>query len=155
MPQVGLYGRSRGSSLLPVWKRRVGRSVACGLLVALVGAGVAEGHATRTVIRTSENQMYGRIVVGPTRYTVYLFCSGSALNCNGHPSPDSFRPLIAHGALVTTPWSQIKPSKLETRRMYIYKGDRRPGQTNGDHRYQGSGAWFVITPDGEPPVPEM
>jgi predicted lipoprotein with Yx(FWY)xxD motif len=57
--------------------------------------------------------------------------------------------------------SQIKSSKLGTRSLngkkqvtyygqplYLYKGDTRPGTTKGEQRYQGSGAWFVISVDG-------
>lgn len=147
-----------------MWKRRVGGWAASVLLVVIVGVGIAEGRATRTVIRTGFSHWHARIVVGPARYTVYVFCSGSSLYCRGHPSSVSFRPLVAYGRVVTTPWSQIKASKLGTRRLanqqrqvtyygeplYLYEGDRKPGQTNGERARQGSGSWWAIGPNGQP-----
>jgi predicted lipoprotein with Yx(FWY)xxD motif len=32
--------------------------------------------------------------------------------------------------------------------LYLYRGDRRPGQTNGEQRTTSRGAWFVIATNG-------
>lgn len=139
------------------------------MAVALIGASVAQGNATRTVIRTGENQTYGQIVVGPAHYTLYVFCTGSGVMwCKGHPKSWRFRPLLARGDVVAARGSQINANKLGTKKLpngqrqvtyygqplYRYKHDYEPGQTNGAYQDQGSGTWAPIRPDGKtfPPM---
>jgi predicted lipoprotein with Yx(FWY)xxD motif len=129
--------------------------------LALVGGGAALA-ATTTTIRTANNLKLGRILAGPARYTLYVFCvNGSDTNCPGHGS-STWPRLVAHGRVVAASGSQLNQSKLSTRKasngqiqvtyyghpLYLYSGDKQPGQANGEGKFQGNGAWFAINKFG-------
>ncbi len=129
-------------------------------VIALAGVSAALASST-TTIRSTNNAKYGRILQGPSRFTLYVFCPGTSTRCTGHTS-STWPPLIASGKVVAASGSHINQSKLSTRKLsngkrqvtyygqplYLYKGDRKPGQTNGENKYQGNGAWFVISTGG-------
>jgi predicted lipoprotein with Yx(FWY)xxD motif len=128
-------------------------------VVALVGVSVAVASSTMT-IRSTNNAKYGRILQGPARYSLYVFCPGTSTRCTGHSS-STWPPLWATGKPVPASGSQIKASKLGTRTLngrkqvtyygqplYLYKGDKHPGTTNGENKYSGNGAWFLISNTG-------
>lgn len=143
-------------------RRRAIRLGLVGSAVALT-AGTAALAASRTVIRSTNNPSYGRILEGPARYTLYVFCVGTNTHCAGAKS-SSWPPLVAHGRVVPASGSHIKAGKLGTRRLssgkrqvtyygqplYLYKGDRRPGKTNGEEKGNSRGSWFVISTAGRP-----
>jgi predicted lipoprotein with Yx(FWY)xxD motif len=129
--------------------------------VALIAAGAAFAAST-TTIRTSNNQTLGRILVGPARYTLYVWCKGvSDTNCPGKGSP-AWPALVATGKVVAASGSGLKSSKLSTRKLsngkhqvtyyghplYLYRGDKKAGQANGEGQYSGNGAWFAINTSG-------
>jgi predicted lipoprotein with Yx(FWY)xxD motif len=140
-----------------------GRAVRVGLVTCLVAAGAITTAlaATKTVIRTTNSLKYGRILEGPARYTLYVFCPGVSSHCTG-TSSRSWPPLIAHGRVVAASHSGLKPRKLSTRKisggrrqvtyygqpLYLYKGDHKPRQTNGEQRATSKGSWFVINISG-------
>jgi predicted lipoprotein with Yx(FWY)xxD motif len=132
----------------------------------LLCVGVAAAAAT-TTIRTTSNGRFGeRILDGPSGFTLYVFCPGTSLVCTGHSS-SVYRALIAHGSVVAARGSKLNARKLRTRKLsngqrqvtyygqplYLYKGDRKPGQVNGESRRCRSRQglikpWFVIGPSG-------
>lgn len=129
------------------------------LAVAATGAAFA---ATTTTIRTTNNPNLGRILVGPAGYTLYVWCVGTSdTNCPG-TSSSSWPAMVASGRVVAASGSQLNSSKLSTRTLsngkhqvtyyghplYLYKGDTKPGQTNGEGKYSGKGAWFAISKYG-------
>ena len=132
--------------------------VACAVVLTAIPAALAAGS---TVVRSTNNAKFGRILEGPARYTLYVFCAGTSTRCAGARS-SSFRPLIARGRVVPASGSHIKARKLGTRRLsdgkhqvtyygqplYLYKGDKRPGRTNGEERGNSRGSWFVISTTG-------
>lgn len=134
--------------------------------LALIGVTGALASAT-TTIRSANNPNYGRILEGPSRYTLYVFCSGANQRCAGHSSPN-WPPLIAHGRLVAARGSKVKARKLGTRTLsngkrqvtyygqplYLYRGDHSPGQTNGENKTQATGSWFVIATTGQATIPQ-
>ena len=142
--------------------RRAMRVSALGALIGVIAAGAAFA-ATTTTIRTTSNANLGRILVGPARYTLYVWCQGgSQTNCPGTSSA-SWPRMIAHGQVVAASGSQLNASKLSTRTvsggqrqvtyyghpLYLYSGDKNPGQTNGEGKYSGSGAWFALNTHGQ------
>jgi predicted lipoprotein with Yx(FWY)xxD motif len=146
---------------------RVARTPALIVAIALVGVGAALA-ATTTTIRTANNPHLGRILEGPARYTLYVFCPGvNTTHCPGHGS-STWPPLIAHGRVVAASGSQLKSSKLSTRKLangqhqvtyygnplYLYKGDRKPGQTKGEGKLQANGAWFAVNKYGSAVPPQ-
>jgi predicted lipoprotein with Yx(FWY)xxD motif len=128
--------------------------------VALIGVGVAVASST-TTIRSANNPTLGRILDGPARFTLYVFCPGTSTRCSGHTS-STWPPEIASGRVVAASGSKINSKKLSTRKLangkhqvtyygqplYLFKGDKNPGQTNGENKYQANGAWFVISTGG-------
>lgn len=165
--RVVRWGKARALALGIVGKRLACRGMFV-VLVALLGASVATGRGRSTVIRTSNNRSLGWIVVAPTRQTLYVFCSGASSWCKGDPPSGRFRPLIARGGVAAARGSQIRSSKLGTKKLstgerqvtyygqplFRDKDDRKPGQTRGEAKTQGSGIWFAIGPDGQPRFPE-
>jgi predicted lipoprotein with Yx(FWY)xxD motif len=143
------------------WIRgRAARVSALVSILALAGVSAAVASST-TTIRSTNNAKYGRILEGPSRFSLYVFCPGTSTNCTG-TSSSKWPPLTASGRVVAASGSQIKQSKLSTRKLrngkhqvtyygqplYLYKGDTRPGQTNGENKYSGNGAWFLISTAG-------
>jgi predicted lipoprotein with Yx(FWY)xxD motif len=153
----------RTTQRIAAWiARRATRVSALVGALAIVTAGAAFA-ATTTTIRTTANPNLGRILVGPARYTLYVWCKGgSQTNCPGSSS-SSWPALIAHGKVVAASGSQLTASKLSTRKLsngqhqvtyyghplYLYKGDKKPGRANGEGKYGGSGAWFAINKYGQ------
>ena len=139
------------------------RAVRIGAAVCLLAGAIASSAlaASTTIIRSTSDASYGRILEGPARYTLYVFCAGTSTHCAGARS-SSFPPLIAHGRVVAATHSGLRAGKLGTRRLrngqhqvtyygqplYLYKGDRRPGQTKGEQKSTSRGAWFVISTGG-------
>jgi predicted lipoprotein with Yx(FWY)xxD motif len=127
--------------------------------MALVGVSAAVASSTMT-IRSTNNATYGRILEGPAGYTLYVFCVGTQTVCTGH-SGSSWTPLWATGTPVPASGSKLSAKHLGTRTLngkkqvtyyrqplYLYKGDKKPGQTNGENKYSGNGSWFVISNGG-------
>jgi predicted lipoprotein with Yx(FWY)xxD motif len=130
-------------------------------VVALTAIPAALAATGGTVVRSTNNAKFGRILDGPARYTLYVFCAGTSTRCAGARS-SSFRPLLARMRVVPAPGSHIRASKLGTRRLrdgkhqvtyygqplYLYKGDKRPGKTSGEEKGNSRGSWFVISTTG-------
>jgi predicted lipoprotein with Yx(FWY)xxD motif len=133
-----------------------------GSLVALTAIPAALA-ASNVVIRSANNNKFGRILEGPARYTLYVFCGGTSTHCAGAKS-SSFPPLIARGRVVPASGARLTRKKLSTRRLpngqhqvtyygqplYLYKGDKRPGKTNGEEKRNSKGSWFVLSTSGRP-----
>jgi predicted lipoprotein with Yx(FWY)xxD motif len=132
-------------------------------IAMLLCVGVAVAAAT-TTIRTTNNSTFGRILEGPSGFTLYVFCPGTSTDCTGHRA-SSWPPLIAHGSVVAARGSRLNARKLRTRKLsdgqrqvtyygqplYLYKGDKKPGQVKGESCKvinQANGAWFVISNTG-------
>jgi len=141
--------------------RRSTRAVALIGALGLIASGAALA-ATTTTIRTTTNPNLGRILVGPAGYTLYVWCKGASdTNCPGTGS-SSWPAMVASGRVAAASGSQLNSSKLSTRKLsdgkhqvtyyghplYLYKGDKKPGQTTGEGKYSGSGAWFAINKYG-------
>jgi predicted lipoprotein with Yx(FWY)xxD motif len=133
----------------------------CGVLG---GVGVAQGDATGTVVGSRVSHTYGQVLVGATRYTLYVFCSSGRVRCNGRRSRN-YSPLIAHGRVLAAAGSRVNPNELGTRRLsgrrrqvtyygqplYYYKGDGRPGQYRGVERVGSPGSgWCPLGTWGSP-----
>jgi predicted lipoprotein with Yx(FWY)xxD motif len=138
------------------------------MVVALLLVGVTAALASATTtIRSVSNPTLGRILEGPSRYTLYVFCRGATERCAGHSSP-GWPPLIAGGRPVAARGSRIKATRLGTRKLrsgkrqvtyygqplYLYKGDHKAGQANGENKTLASGSWFVISTTGQAVVPQ-
>jgi predicted lipoprotein with Yx(FWY)xxD motif len=145
-------------------------STRIAVLVSVIGAlAVATALAsTTTTVRSTHSPRYGPILENGARHTLYVWCPGTSTRCTSAHRASSWPPLISQGQLVAAAHSGVSQHKLATRRLsngtrqvtyygqplYLYKGDRRPCQVNGEERPSGSGAFFVITTGGRPePTP--
>lgn len=145
------------------------------LLIALVawalagfGASVALAGSARpaTTVLKTRSRLAARVVVDSGEYTLYAWVRGTNSYGSAHNDP-GFRPLIAHGRVVAAPGSKINGTKLGTRTLangqrqvtyhheplYLYNGDTKPNQTNGENKPSGNSAWFVVQYNGRPAPP--
>jgi predicted lipoprotein with Yx(FWY)xxD motif len=142
-------------------------AIAVGLMALALAAGnAAIASSTRsTVIGSAIKFPWDPFLVGPDHHSVYMWCTGwSGKKCPGR-SNHAWLPLIAHGRLLAEPHSQVNAGGLGTvslsnrqrqviyygHRLYYYRGDRKPGQTNGQAKHQGQGIWLLVSARGGGP----
>ena len=140
-----------------------GITVLAVLEFAGVGAGVASsGSSVRVAAVASGPSALGRIVVDSRGHTLYLFekdrrgasaCSGACLVY--------WPPLLTGGAPAAT--KGARPSLLGSIRradgtrqvtyaghpLYLFSGDTRRGQTNGEGLKDFGAGWYVLMPSGK------
>lgn len=128
----------------------------------------AVASSTETVVRSTYNPSWSRVLVGPTRHSLYVFCSphrhGRSWTCSGRHA-HGWPPVIAHGRVVAARGSGIHARELGSVKLksgqrqvtyfgnalYYYRGDHKPGQINGQAKHEGAGVWSLISPvDGKP-----
>lgn len=136
------------------------------VVLALLGAAAAALASSETLIRSARSATLGPILEGPSRHTLYVFVRGTSSTGSAHKSP-YWPPLIASGRVVAARGSHVRRSRLSTDRLsdgerqvtyygqplYLSKRDHKPGQTRGERRRQGDGAWFVVSVSGRPVPP--
>ena len=140
-----------------------GITVLAVLAFAGVGAAVASsGSSARVSTVASGSSALGRIIVDSRGHTLYLFekdrrgasaCSGACLVY--------WPPLLTSGAPTTT--KGARPSLLGSIRradgtrqvtyaghpLYLFSGDTRRGQTNGEGLKDFGAGWYVLMPSGK------
>jgi predicted lipoprotein with Yx(FWY)xxD motif len=142
---------------------------ASALVAVVAGLAIATAvAATTTTVRTTNSPRYGRILADSSGHTLYYWCGGTSTRCTSSHSASSWPGLIAEGRLVAAARSGVNARKLGTRRLsngkqqvtyygeplYLYSGDRKPCQANGEGRISGNGSFFVVMTSGRPePTP--
>ena len=140
-----------------------GITVLAVLAFAGVGAAVASsGSSARVSTVASGSSALGRIIVDSRGHTLYLFekdrrgasaCSGACLVY--------WPPLLTSGAPTAT--KGARPSLLGSIRradgtrqvtyaghpLYLFSGDTRRGQTNGEGLKDFGAGWYVLMPSGK------
>ena len=140
-----------------------GITVLAVLAFAGVGAAVASsGSSARVATVASGSSALGRIIVDSRGHTLYLFekdrrgasaCSGACLVY--------WPPLLTSGA--PTANKGARPSLLGSIRradgtrqvtyaghpLYLFSGDTRRGQTNGEGLKDFGAGWYVLMPSGK------
>lgn len=126
--------------------------------------GAVAGRKTTTVVRSSQNsRVQNRILVDSRGYTLYTWFHGQ-FHYGSAQHNKRFPPLIARGRVVAARGSGIDGLKLGTRKLssgqlqvtyhgqplYLYNGDHKAGQANGEMQQQTNGAWFAVRSDGHP-----
>jgi predicted lipoprotein with Yx(FWY)xxD motif len=140
-------------------------------LVALVvaacgGSGAATAAAPKTSTGAAatvgvSNSSLGSILVNPSRRTLYLFKAdvGGKSACTG-ACASAWPPLVATGK--PTAGSQLTAAKLGTTTrsdgtqqvtynghpLYLYIGDKKPGDVAGQGVTAFGAAWFALSPSG-------
>jgi predicted lipoprotein with Yx(FWY)xxD motif len=142
------------------------RAVRISALVAVIGAlGIASALAsttTTTTMRSWNSPRYGQIVAGPAKYTLYFWCYGTSSYCNKPTSSRKWPPMLVHGRLTASPHSGLNPRKLGKHRLhngsyqvtyygqplYLYSGDRKTCEANGEGKLVNNGVFMVVTTSG-------
>ncbi len=133
--------------------------------VALIGVGAAVAAST-TTIRSANNATLGRILEGPSHFTLYVFVQGTNSHGTAH-TQSGWPALTASGKVVAAAGSHINAGKLSTHKLssgkhqvtyygqplYLYSGDKSAGQTKGEAKSTSSGTWVVVSTSGRPVPP--
>jgi len=151
---------SRGWSSL----RIMGWILAAVCVVALTGVAAARvAHRASSTTLTTEKAKPGTVIVTSTRRALYLFTkdpSGRS-TCAG-ACAKAWPPLIANGKVTVARGSGLKASLLGTTRrsdhrlqvtydhhpLYMFGGDHRAGQINGEGASAFHGHWYLVSPAG-------
>ena len=113
-----------------------------------------------------DTSVQDRIVVDSSGYTLYTWFHGQG-NYGSAEYNRNFPPLIAHGRVVAGCGSKINGHNLGIRKLsdgqgqvtyhgqplYLYTGDHKPGQANGELQQDGKGDWCAVANDGRPAFP--
>ena len=128
--------------------------------------GPAKAHVQASVVGQSsawaDLRVVERELLGQQKgYTLYIYCSGAANVCSKGHTSSLWPPMIAYHKPVAGPGVNAK--KLGTKKingknvvtyygnpLYRYKGDTKPGQTNGEAKNK---TWYVVTQFGQPLTP--
>jgi predicted lipoprotein with Yx(FWY)xxD motif len=107
------------------------------------------------------NTGLGSVLVDAKGRTLYLFQKdvGTKSACTGAcatdwpPLRDSGQPTLGSGANAslagTTPRSDGAPQVIYNRHpLYLFSGDQKPGDTNGQGVNAFGGLWYVLSPSG-------
>ena len=147
------------------FKLSISRKLACLVAVSIVGlAGIATAWASSTTEVKIIKAKGGHILGQQKGYALYVYCSGANNNCKKGASGSNWYPMIAYHK--PTAGAGINKRKLGTKKigshsvvtyygqpLYRYKGDTKPGQTNGEAKPQGNGGWYVVSQFGQPLPP--
>ena len=108
------------------------------------------------------NASLGNIVVNSQGRTLYLFNrdSGTMSECNGAcavnwpPLRVAGKPTIGSGAkasLISTSTRSdgARQVTYNGHPLYLFKGDSKPGDTNGEGLNAFGGSWFAVSPAGD------
>ena len=130
-----------------------------GATAATAPATTASGHAA--TVGTANAGNLGTVLVDPKGRTLYLFQkdSGTKSACFGAcaslwpPLRATGKPTAGSGAnasmVGTTARSDGKPQvTYNGHPLYLYSGDQKPGDTNGEGLTAFGGSWFALTPAG-------
>jgi predicted lipoprotein with Yx(FWY)xxD motif len=155
------------------------RAVARATVVALIVLGVAacgssgssSTSATTTPPKTTDgapatlgvaNTDLGRILVNTQGRTLYLFKKDTSTKstCTGAcaaawpPLRVTGKPTVGRGTnatmLATSKRSDGNPQVTDNGHpLYLYTGDQKPGDTNGQGLNAFGGGWFAVSPSGD------
>jgi predicted lipoprotein with Yx(FWY)xxD motif len=142
-------------------------STACGSSAYSAGGYGAPipASATSTVAAATigvRNTSLGRVVVDSKGRTLYLFEKDTSRRsaCSGQCA-QYWPPLLTHGAPVArTGVKQSLVGKIKRANgsqqvtyaghpLYLYVGDSKPGQTNGEGSQEFGAGWDVLSPSGK------
>jgi predicted lipoprotein with Yx(FWY)xxD motif len=116
---------------------------------------------TPATIGVANNGGLGKVLVDSHGKTLYLFekDSGTRSACTGAgaaawpPLRASHKPVVSSGAspsmVTTAPRSDGAPQVVyHGRPLYLFSGDKNPGDTNGQGVTAFGGAWYAVSPAG-------
>jgi predicted lipoprotein with Yx(FWY)xxD motif len=136
--------------------------MACLAIVAIVGlTGIATAWASSSTEVQVIKTKLGHILGQQKGFTLYIYCTGASVVCSKGHTSSLWPPMIAYHKPVAGPG--VNPKKLGTKKingksvvtyygdpLYRYKGDTKPGQTNGEAKNH---TWYAVTQFGQPQTP--
>lgn len=136
--------------------------------LALAGCGGSSNNASPTTASGSSatigvsNDALGSIIVNSQRRTVYLFQkdSGTKSTCTGACAVDwpplltSGKPTEGSGANASLVGTTSRPDGKKQltyngHPLYLFSGDKMPGDTNGEGLNAFGGNWYAVSPTGD------
>jgi predicted lipoprotein with Yx(FWY)xxD motif len=130
-----------------------------GASAASAASQTASGHSATVGVANEGN--LGMILVDSQGRTLYMFQKDSGMKsaCFGACASDwpplraSGKPTVSSGAnasmVGTTTRSDGKPQvTYNGHPLYLYTGDQKPGDTNGEGLTAFGGGWFALSPAG-------
>jgi predicted lipoprotein with Yx(FWY)xxD motif len=141
------------------------------LLAALAVAGCGGGGSNasgppktasgKTATVGVSNASLGNILVNSQGRTLYLFNrdSGTMSECNGAcavnwpPLRAAGKPTLGTGAKASLASTSARSAGVQQvtyngHPLYLFKGDSKPGDTNGEGLSAFGGSWFAVSPAG-------
>jgi predicted lipoprotein with Yx(FWY)xxD motif len=141
------------------------------LLAALAVAGCGGGSSKASSPPTTasgktatvgvSNASLGSILVNSQGRTLYLFSrdSGTMSECNGAcavnwpPLRVAGKPTLGSGAKASLASTSTRSAGMRQvtyngHPLYLFKGDSKPGDTNGEGLNAFGGSWFAVSPAG-------
>jgi predicted lipoprotein with Yx(FWY)xxD motif len=144
----------------------IGKRAALVAALTIVGLTcIVTAWASSTTEVKLVNAGGGHVLGQQSGYTLYVYCSGLSNTCKKGRSSPEWPPMIAYHHPVAG--KGINQKKLGTKLLngrkvvtyygqplFRYRGDKKPGQDNGQAKQQGNGAWYVVSRLGHAlPVP--
>jgi predicted lipoprotein with Yx(FWY)xxD motif len=144
------------------WLGPIGAALALCLLSAVAVAALA-----RPTTVTTHQTKRGKVLAALNGHTLYLF-TVSSNNCYG-TCATYWKPLLTGSRPVAASNSGVKASLLGTTRrknrtlqvtynrhpLYLYTGDRRPGQITGEGAHAFGGHWYLVNTTGNAVKPQQ
>ncbi|HET8607121.1 MAG TPA: hypothetical protein VFL66_08840, partial [Gaiellaceae bacterium] len=131
------------------------------ILAALAVAASSSAASGGAVVEVAKTAKLGRILVDAKGRTLYMWRAdrGTASVCYGQ-CVTFWPPLLTRGKPVAAAGARASLLGTTTRRdgrlqvtygghpLYLYAGDSKPGQTNGEGSNGGGATWWVLAPSG-------
>jgi len=143
-------------------KNAFGLTVTAAVVFLLVSAAIAGATPTARSTVTTAHTSLGRVVADGSGRTPYLFEKDTATRsaCSG-TCATYWPPLLTKGGAVVI--KGVQRSLLGTIRrsdgsrqvtyaghpLYLFSGDTRRGQTNGEGLHDFGAGWYALTPAGK------
>ena len=146
------------------WLSRLG----AGLALCAVAAGGAVALAGATTVTTHQTKR-GTILAAANGHTLYLFsldkpgksaCSGACAS--------AWLPLLASGRPAAARRTRVSAKLLGTIKrssrsfqvtynghpLYLFAGDKKPGEISGEGAHEFGGRWYIVNPAGKAVKPQ-
>jgi predicted lipoprotein with Yx(FWY)xxD motif len=143
-------------------RRLTALGVSIAILAVLVPVSLA---AAPTQVTTAHNSKLGTILANAHGFTLYLFTKDHGSSACSGSCAKVWRPLLG-GAVAAHSGVNSRLLKLSTRSdgnreatynnhpLYLYAGDHRAGQVNGEGANQFGGRWYAVNTAGNQVTPK-
>lgn len=145
------------------------RSAARWVLPAAAGLVLCAAAVANSTTVTTHQTKRGTDLSAATGHTLYMFTADKAgrSGCSG-ACAKAWPPLLTSGRPVAAKGSGVNGKLLGTIKrssrvlqvtynghpLYLFSGDKKPGQISGEGAHQYGGRWYIVNPAGNPVKPK-